>query len=139
MNRELLLLCVVFSGLRARIWRGYFAIAFRIAPQWHREDENRMAVDHTPGVASSGLVESSVTSSGFDLSGLDVWTAGTLATSWFFRPRTPQVLSHFESARVRFDNLLGSRWLNPKFGKHELDTPILEKRCLALTNGGLFR
>ena len=45
---------------------------------------------------------------------------------------------HFESAWVRFDNILGSRWANVKFGKHELDTPISEKRFLALTQRGGF-
>ena len=45
---------------------------------------------------------------------------------------------HFESAWIRFDNLFKSRWLNFKFGKHELDTPISEKRFLALTNNGGF-
>jgi len=47
---------------------------------------------------------------------------------------------HFESAWVRFDNTFGSRWLNVKFGKHELDTPISEKRFLTLSaNGGFYR
>jgi hypothetical protein len=41
---------------------------------------------------------------------------------------------------VRFDNLLKTPWLNFKVGKHELDTPVSEKRFLALTsNGGFFQ
>jgi hypothetical protein len=121
----------------------YFPITFRITPQWHRESNNKMAVDHIPGNASSGLAESRVITSGFDLSGLDVWTAGTLAKniSFLVLPSADATGAfHFESAWVRFDNLLGSRWLNLKFGKHELDTPISEKRFLALTaTGGFFQ
>jgi hypothetical protein len=129
----------------APIWQNlsYFPVSFRITPQWHRENNNHMAVDHIPGVASSGLTEASVTTSGFDLSGLDLWTAGTLAKniSFLILPSTDASGNfHFESAWVRFDNLLGSRWLNLKLGKHELDTPISEKRFLALTaSGGFFQ
>jgi len=127
----------------APIWQNpsYFPITFRITPQWHREDNNRLAVDHTPGDATSGLVEQNVATSGFDLSGLDVWTGGTLAKniSFLVLPSSDATASfHFESAWVRFDNILGSHWLNVKFGKHELDTPISEKRFLALTNSGGF-
>ncbi len=127
----------------APIWQqsSYFPVTFRITPQWHREDNNRMAVDHTPGVAASGLVEQDVATSGFDLSGLDLWTAGTLAKniSFLVLPSSDANANfHFESAWVRFDNLLGSRWLNLKFGKHELDTPISEKRFLTLTQSGGF-
>jgi hypothetical protein len=129
----------------APIWQNpsYFPITFRITPQWHRESNNLLAVDHTPGVAASGLTEANVTTSGFDLSGLDLWAAGTLAKNISFVVLPSSDASgnfHFESAWVRFDNLLGSRWLNFKFGKHELDTPISEKRFLALTsNGGFFQ
>jgi hypothetical protein len=45
----------------------------------------------------------------------------------------------FESAWVRFDNLLGTSWLNLKVGKHELDLPVSEKRSLNFSNyGGLY-
>jgi hypothetical protein len=56
----------------------YWPIMFRTTPQWHRESNNRRAVDVVPGNASSGLVESTVTSSGFDIGGVDAITAGTL-------------------------------------------------------------
>src|SRR5580658_10581857 len=46
----------------------YWPIMFRTTPVWHRENNNRQAVDATPGDPSSGLVERSVTKSGFDLS-----------------------------------------------------------------------
>jgi hypothetical protein len=121
----------------------YFPIAFRITPQWHRETNNRVAVDTVPGQADSGLTETRVNSSGFDLSGLDLWTAGTLANniSFLVLPSSDATGAfHFESAWIRFDNLAKSRWLNLKFGKHELDTPISEKRFLTLTsNGGFYQ
>lgn len=109
----------------------YFPITFRITPQWHRESNNKMAVDHIPGSASRGLTETKVITPGFDLSGLDVWAAGTLAKniSFLVLPSSDATGAfQFESAWVRFDNLFGSRWFNLKFGKHELDTPISEKR-----------
>jgi hypothetical protein len=119
----------------------YFPISFRITPQWHRESTNRVAVDTVPGDATSGLSEAKVISSGFDLSGLDLWTAGTLANniSFLVLPSADATGAfHFEAAWIRFDNLFKSRWLNLKMGKHELDTPISEKRFLALTNNGGF-
>ena len=56
----------------------YFPISFRITPQWHRESTNLVAVDTIAGNANSGTSEAKVITSGFDLSGLDLWTAGTL-------------------------------------------------------------
>src|SRR5580698_5117635 len=53
----------------------YWPVMFRTTPQWHRESNNRRAVDVVPGNASSGLVESTVTTSGFDLGGVDMITA----------------------------------------------------------------
>lgn len=121
----------------------YFPMSFRMTPQWHREATNRMAVDTVPGDATSGQSEAGVITSGFDLSGLDLWTAGTLADNISFQV-LPSIDATgavaFESAWIRFDNLFKSRWLNLKFGKHELDTPISEKRFLALTsNGGFYQ
>jgi len=100
-----------------------------------------VAVDHVPGDATSGLVELGVKTSGFDLSGLDLWAAGTMSKniSFLVLPSSDATGTfHFESAWVRFDNLFHSSWLNLKFGKHELDIPISEKRFLALTNSGGF-
>jgi hypothetical protein len=42
----------------------------------------------------------------------------------------------FESAFVRFDNLLHSPWLNVKVGKFELDNLLSEKRILTLSDAG---
>jgi len=119
----------------------YFPISFRITPQWHRESTNLVGVDAIPGQAGSGVTEARINSSGFDLSGLDLWTAGTLANniSFLVLPSSDATGAfHFESAWVRLDNIEGSRWLNVKFGKHELDTPISEKRFLTLTQTGGF-
>jgi hypothetical protein len=119
----------------------YFPISFRMTPQWHRESTNRVAVDNVPGDATSGQSEAKVITSGFDFSGLDLWTAGTLANNISFQV-LPTVDSDgtvgFESAWIRFDNLFKSRWFNLKVGRHELDTPISEKRFLTLTNNGGF-
>src|ERR1700758_1974046 len=41
----------------------YWPIMFRTTPLWHRESNNRQAVDLIPGSASSGQVESAVTTS----------------------------------------------------------------------------
>lgn len=56
----------------------YWPVMFRTTTFWHRENNNRQAVDLVPGSGGSGLVERSVTTSGFDLGGVDMITAGTL-------------------------------------------------------------
>jgi len=122
----------------------YWPMTVRLTPQWHWENTKRLEVDSIPGGGPGSVpIERSVSTSGFDLSGFDLWTAGTLAKniSFLVLPSADATGAfHFESAWVRFDNLLGSPWLNLKFGKHELDTPISEKRFLALTaNGGFFQ
>jgi len=121
----------------------YFPITFRITPQWHRESTNNQPIDSIPGDASSALKQGTITSHGFDLSGLDIWTAGTLFKNISFSllpSSNPSAGFHFENAYVRFDNLLNSRWLNLKVGKFELDNLISEKRFLFLSaNGGLYQ
>jgi hypothetical protein len=117
----------------------YWPITFRVTPQWHRESNNRVAVDSVPGTASAGQVESKVITSGFDLSGIEIWTAGTLYKniSFAIEPFINNTSgTSLESIYVRFDNLLNSRWLNFKVGKFELDTLISEKRILTLSNTG---
>jgi hypothetical protein len=121
---------------------GYWPASVRMTPQWRAESNSRTAVDTIPGDASSGLTESKVVTSGFDLSGLDLWFAGTLAKNISFQvlPALEDGGFSFESAWVRFGDLLGSKWVNVKVGKFELDTPVSEKRFLALTeNGGFFQ
>lgn len=116
----------------------YFPITFRMTPNWRRE-----STDHQPVDSPSGVVEGKVLQHGFDLSGMDIWTAGTLYKNISFS-LLPSAGSdgsfHFENAWVRFDNLLKTRWLNVKLGKFELDNLVSEKRFLFLSaNGGLYQ
>jgi len=117
----------------------YRSIAKRITPHWHYESLGRQAVD-----SGDGSVERTINSSGFDLTGIDILTAGTLAKNVSFL-LVPSIQSgdgtiSFESANIRIDNIKGSPWLNFKFGKYELDTPLTEKRIMTLSaNGGFYQ
>jgi hypothetical protein len=128
------------------IWQNpaYWPMTLRITPNWHRESADHQPVDSIPGGGpGSTVVPGKVLRHGFDLSGVDIWTAGTLFKdiSFSLLPSSDSTASfHFENAFVRFDNLLKSRWVNVKFGKFELDNLISEKRFLFLSaNGGLYQ
>jgi hypothetical protein len=128
------------------IWQNpsYFPITFRMTPNWHREQTNQQPIDSIPGGgAGSSLIDGTVSQHGFDLSGMDLWTAGTLFKNISFSllPSSNSTGAfHFENAFVRFDNLFKSSWVNLKFGKFELDNLISEKRFLFLSaNGGLYQ
>jgi hypothetical protein len=115
------------------IWQNnaYWPVAFRITPNFHRESTDKVAVDQ----ATTG--EQQITSQGFDLSGLDFHTGGTLAKniSFFVLPSSDATGAfHFETAMARLDNLWGSSWLNLKLGKFELDNLVSEKRIVTLTS-----
>jgi hypothetical protein len=116
----------------------YFPITFRVTPQWHRESNERAAVDKIPGQGGSGQVEASVAQSGFDPSSIDIVTAGTLANniSFFVQPFIGNGNSALTQAWVRFDNLAKTHWLNVKLGKFEPDQPISQERVLTLNNTG---
>ena len=120
---------------------GYFPITFRITPQWHRESINNQSLDdpNNPG----GTINGRSTQHGFDLSGFDMWATGTLYKNISFSIPPSADSSgafHFENAFIRFDNLKGSRWLNLRLGKFELDNMISEKRFLFLSgNGGSYQ
>jgi hypothetical protein len=116
----------------------YWPIMFRVTPQWHRESNNRVAVDKIPGNATSGLMESAIAKSGFDTSAIDIVTAGTLSRniSFFVQPFLGNGFTFLQQTWVRLDNLAGSRWLNLKMGKFELDEPISQERSLTLNNTG---
>lgn len=121
------------------IWQNpsYWPVTFRITPYWHRESSDKVAIDSVTGVATSPSVEHQVTSHGFDLSGLDFHTGGTLEKnlSFYVLPSSdPTASFHFETVMARLDNLLRSSWLNVKLGKFELDNLISEKRILTLTS-----
>jgi len=116
----------------------YWPIAFRITPNWHRESVNRTDIDNP---ATGLTTEGQLTTHGFDLTGMDMLTAGTLAKniSFLLVPSADETGAfHFESANVRFDNLLHTSWLNVKVGKFELDNIVSEKRILTLSGQGGF-
>src|ERR1700730_14388300 len=125
----------------APIWQNpsYWTVTFRIVPICHRVSTGKVAVD----AASGGATERRITSSGFDISGLDFHTGGTLEKnfSFYVLPSSDNAASfHFETVMARLDNLFGSPWMNIKLGKFELDNLLSEKRILTLTgNGGIYQ
>jgi len=126
----------------APIWQnpGYWPITFRIIPIWHRVSTGKVLVDSAAGTDSA---ITRITSSGFDLSGLDFHTGGTLEKnfSFYVLPSSDATGAfHFETVMARLDNVFGSSWLNIKLGKFELDNLLSEKRILTLTgNGGIYQ
>src|ERR1700734_315675 len=123
----------------APIWQnpGYWPVTFRILPLWHRVSTSQVPTDQSP------TGEQKITSSGFDLSGLDFHTGGTLEKniSFYVLPSSDATASfHFETVMARLDNVLGSSWFNVKLGKYELDNLLSEKRILTLTGqGGIYQ
>jgi hypothetical protein len=117
----------------------YWPVTFRITPIWHRESLGSAPVDSSAG-PGAGLAK--ITTQGFDLSGLDFHTGGTLANnfSFYVLPSSDSTASfHFESVWARLDNVFGTPWINIKLGKFELDNLLSEKRILTLTNvGGVY-
>jgi hypothetical protein len=113
----------------------YWPVAFRITPNWHLETANHVPLDN-------GTV-ADVRTSGFDYTGMDMLTAGTLAKNFSFLlvPSSDELGAfHFESVNVRFSNILNSSWFNIKVGKFELDNLLSEKRILTLSsNGGFYQ
>jgi len=112
----------------------YWPVTFRITPVWHRESTSRAQVDGSNGPGGN---EATVTTHGFDWSGLDFHTGGTLAKnfSFYVLPSSDNTGAfHFESVWARMDNIGGSSWFNVKLGKFELDNLLSEKRILTLTN-----
>lgn len=135
----------LYNGTDSPIYQNpsYFPITFRITPNWHAENTNNQPIDVVSGNPAAGQQSGTVKANGFDLSGIDIWAAGTLYKDISFSvlpSSDSQASFHFENAYVRFDNLLKSRWLNLKAGKFELDNLISEKRFLFLSaNGGLYQ
>jgi hypothetical protein len=130
----------------APIWQNpsYWPVTFRMVTFWHRVSTGKVLVDTYPGgtlVPNSAVQR--VTTSGFDLSGLDFHTGGTLEKnfSFYVLPSSDSSGSfHFETVMARLDNLFRSPWLNVKLGKFELDNLLSEKRILTLTgNGGIYQ
>ena len=126
----------------APIWQNpsYWPVTFRITPNWHRVSTGKVQVDSGSG---QNTAVTQITSTGFDLSGLDFHTGGTLEKniSFYVLPSADSTATfHFETVMARFDNLFGSSWMNVKMGKFELDNLLSEKRILTLTgNGGIYQ
>ena len=121
------------------IWQNpaYWPVTFRITPNWHLESTNKVAVDQPNGTQA----EQNVTENGFDVSGLDILSGGTLYKniSMLLVPSSDNTGAfHFESVWARMDNIGHSSWFNLKMGKFELDNVISEKRILNLSNNGGF-
>ncbi len=130
----------------APIWQNpsYWPVVFRITPIWHRVSTGKVEVDtYANGALTGNSTVTRITSSGFDLSGLDFHTGGTLEKniSFYLLPSSdPTGAFHFEQVFVRFDNIAHSSWLNVKMGRFELDNLLSEKRILTLTgNGGIYQ
>src|SRR5438093_3479972 len=88
----------------APIWQNpsYWPITLRMTPSWRRESANKVAVDSAP------TGEQRLTTSGFNLSGLDILTGGTLEKniSFLLVPSADVFgVFHLVSYIVRFDNL----------------------------------
>jgi hypothetical protein len=119
----------------------YFPATIRITPQWHRESANNQVVDNVPGNPDDGAHLGTLSTTGFDLSGMDMWFAGTLFKNVSFSvlpSSDPTAVFHFENAFVRWDNIAHTPWLNLKVGKFELDLPVSEKRLLTMSGDGGF-
>lgn len=118
----------------------YWPATFRITPNWSRNSTDKVAVDGSNGPSAN---EAKITTNGFNWSGLDFHTAGTLAKnfSFYVLPSSNEFATfHFESVWARIDNIAGSPWLNIKLGKFELDNLLSEKRILTLTSvGGVYQ
>jgi hypothetical protein len=120
------------------IWQNpsYWPATFRITPNWHRESTSAVVVDANGGTSNA---QTRITTNGFDLTGLDFHTGGTLYQniSFYVLPSSdPTGAFHFETVMARIDNIAKSSWLNFKLGKYELDNLISEKRILTISNNG---
>ena len=93
----------------------------------------------TTGVPTDQSNSTTVSTGTFNLTSLDVLSAGVLAKDISYLTVITPFLDNqvdLESIWIRFSNLLDTGWLNVKIGKHELDIPFTEKRAFGLTNAG---
>jgi hypothetical protein len=133
----------------APIWQnpGYWPVTFRITPIWHRVSSLNQVDTYNPALPGypgpTGSTAARITSTGFDLSGLDFHTGGTLEKniSFYVLPSSdPTGAFHFESVNARIDNIGNSPWFNIRLGRFELNNLLSEKRTLWLTgNGGIYQ
>ncbi|MGH7591627.1 MAG: hypothetical protein ACREL2_09320, partial [Gemmatimonadales bacterium] len=120
------------------IWKdpSYWPAAFRTTPGWRMERATNQVTQADPGGTTT------LTQSGWDLTGADFLLLGTLYKniSFGFVPTgfTAGDGVTLETANVRFDNLFNSGWVNLKIGKFELDNLLSEKRIVTLSSTGGF-
>src|SRR5260370_7273360 len=119
----------------APIWQNpsYWPVTFRITPIWHRVSTGKVLVDSAAGVNSA---VTRITKSGFDLSGLDFHTGGTLEKnfSFYLLPSSDNTASfHFETVMARLDNLFGTPFLNINPRKSHLANLLSQKPILTFT------
>ena len=91
----------------APIWQNpaYWPVSFRMTPNWHRDNTDKVEVDTAAG---PGTGEAQITSHGFDNSGLDILAGGTLYKniSFLLVPSADETGAfHFESVWARVNNL----------------------------------
>jgi hypothetical protein len=110
---------------------GYWPVAARLTPRYEFTSTSNLVTDQGNKTLQSGGIA--------DI-GMDLLLGGTLArnVSFLVVPTgfTSQDGVTLESAWVRFDNLLGSSWLNVKLGMHEVDLPRSAHRSWNLTDTG---
>src|SRR5438477_2848983 len=87
------------------IWQNpsYWPIAMRVTPHWHYESAGHQTVDN-PADPTGLPIDKTINTSGFDLTGIDILTGGTLAKNISFL-LVPSIESDsgtvgFESANV---------------------------------------
>jgi hypothetical protein len=110
---------------------GYWPVSIRLTPHYEFDEITHAATDQGIKKLRTG---------GFAGIGADLLTAGTLFenVSFLVVPTgfAPDGAVSLESAWVRFDNLLGSSWMNAKIGKHEVDLPASAHRPWNLSSTG---
>jgi hypothetical protein len=97
------------------------------------------SVETVKGVPTDQNSSDTITTGSFNLTGLDILSAGVLARNISYGLVITPFLDNavdLEGAWIRFSNIMDSSWINVKAGKHELDIPFSEKRGLALTGTG---
>lgn len=110
---------------------GYIPVSIRITPHYEFDELTNQPTDQGNKTLRTGSIA--------DV-GIDLLTGGTLAKNVSFLVVPTGFASdgnvHLESYWVRFDNLLGSSWLNLKIGQHEVDLPRSAHRPWNLSSTG---
>ena len=108
-------------------------LSLRTIPTFQLQTQSAVSTDPSNSdTVSTGTI---------NLTSLDVHSAGVLSKDISYQLVITPFLDNtvdLESAWVRLDNLMDSSWLNLKFGKHELDIPLSEKRSYELSGYGGF-